>query len=158
MPKLKGMRFATAAIERCKRRETSVEEAIIEMYLADVSTRRIEDVGEIPWGAGVSAGTVSQAEVDPFVEGDGVTVAAGLPVAGQAGLHQQALALVTVVGGNLGGKQRARAHRGHPFCQDEKTLKVPIGWTIGLNCRFSVLPMALRAACCTSESRLPLCA
>ena len=59
MPKLKGMRFATAVIERCKRRETSVEEAIIEMYLAGVSTRRIEDVGEALWGAGVSAGTVS---------------------------------------------------------------------------------------------------
>ena len=59
MSKLKGMRFATAVIERYKRRETSVEEAIIEMYLAGVSTRRIEDVGEILWGAGVSAGTVS---------------------------------------------------------------------------------------------------
>ena len=59
MPKLKGMRFATAAVERRKRRETSVEEAIIEMRLAGVSTRRIEDVGEVLWGAGVSAGTVS---------------------------------------------------------------------------------------------------
>ena len=59
MPKLKGMRFATAVVERYKRRETSVEEAIIEMYLAGVSTRRIEDVSEILWGAGVSAGTVS---------------------------------------------------------------------------------------------------
>ncbi len=58
MPKLKGMRFATAVIERYKRRETSVEEAIIEMHLAGVSTLRIEDVGEILWGAGVSAGTV----------------------------------------------------------------------------------------------------
>ena len=48
------MRFATAVIERYKRRETSVE-----MYLAGVSTRRIEDVSEILWGAGVSAGTVS---------------------------------------------------------------------------------------------------
>lgn len=71
MPKLKGMRFATAAVERCKRRETSVEEAIIEMYLAGVSTRRIEDVGEIPWGAGVSAGTVSNLNDKAFkaVEG-----------------------------------------------------------------------------------------
>ena len=59
MLKLKGMRFATAAIERYKRRETSVEEAIIEMYLAGASTRCIEDVGEILWGAGTSAGTVS---------------------------------------------------------------------------------------------------
>ena len=47
MPKLKGMRFATAVVERHKRRETSVEEAIIEMYLAGVPTRRIEDVSEI---------------------------------------------------------------------------------------------------------------
>lgn len=54
MPKLKGMRFATAVIERYKRRETSVEEAIIEMRLAGVSTRRIEDVSEVLWGAGVS--------------------------------------------------------------------------------------------------------
>lgn len=59
MPKLKGMRFATAVIERYKRRETSVEEAIIEMYLAGVSTRRIEDVSEIPWGVGVSTGMAS---------------------------------------------------------------------------------------------------
>ena len=50
MPKLKGMRFTTAIIERYRRRETSVEEAMIEMYLAGVSTRRIEDVSEILWG------------------------------------------------------------------------------------------------------------
>lgn len=59
MPKLKGMRFATAIIERYKRRETSVEEAMIEMYLAGVSTRRIEDVSEVLWGTSVSAATVS---------------------------------------------------------------------------------------------------
>ena len=45
MPKLKGMRFATAIIERYKRRETSVEEAMIEMYLAGVSTQ--EDRGRL---------------------------------------------------------------------------------------------------------------
>ena len=44
------MRFTTAIIERYRRRETSVEEAMIEMYLAGVSTRRIEDVSEILWG------------------------------------------------------------------------------------------------------------
>ena len=66
MPKLKGMRFATAVIERYKRRETSVEEAIIEMHLAGVSTRRIEDVGEILWGAGVPADTVSNLNEKAF--------------------------------------------------------------------------------------------
>ena len=58
MPKLKGARLATAAIGHCRGRETSVEEAMIEMYLAGVSTRRIEDVSEILWGSGVSAATV----------------------------------------------------------------------------------------------------
>ena len=58
MPKLKGARLATAAIERHRRRETSVEEAMIEMHLAGVSTRRIEDVYEILRGSSVSAATV----------------------------------------------------------------------------------------------------
>ena len=59
MPKLKGMRFTTAIIERYRRRETSVEEAMVETCLAGVSTRRIEDVSEILWGSSVSAATVS---------------------------------------------------------------------------------------------------
>ena len=33
MPKIKGVLFETAIIERYKRRETSVEEALIEIYL-----------------------------------------------------------------------------------------------------------------------------
>ena len=66
MPKLKGVRFATAVIERYKRREISVEEAMIEMYLAGVSTRRIEDVSEILWGASVSASTVSNLNEKAF--------------------------------------------------------------------------------------------
>ncbi|MDM8274340.1 IS256 family transposase [Enorma phocaeensis] len=59
MPELKGMRFTTAIIERYRRRETSVEEAMIETCLAGVSTRRVEDVSEILWGSSVSAATVS---------------------------------------------------------------------------------------------------
>ena len=66
MPKLKGMRFTTAIIERYRRRETSVEEAMIEMYLAGVSTRRIEDVSEILWGSSVSASTVSNLNEKAF--------------------------------------------------------------------------------------------
>ena len=66
MPKLKGMRFTTAIIERYRRREASVEEAMIEMYLAGVSTRRIEDVSEILWGSSVSAATVSNLNEKAF--------------------------------------------------------------------------------------------
>lgn len=51
--------FQTAVIERYRRRETSVERAIVEMYLAGVSPRRIENVSELLWGAPVSSGTVS---------------------------------------------------------------------------------------------------
>ena len=66
MPKLKGVRFTTAIIERYRRRESSVEEAIIEMYLAGVSTRRIEDVSEDPLGSSVSAATVSNLNEKAF--------------------------------------------------------------------------------------------
>ena len=78
----------------------------------------------------------SQIQIDPLVEGDGVAVATGLPVAGHAGLHQQPLALVVVAGCNLVRQRGTRAHDAHPFCQDEKTLKTPTGWIIGLTCRF----------------------
>ena len=66
MPKLRGMRFTTAIIERYRRRETSVEEAMIEMCLAGVSTCRIEGVSEILWGASVSAETVSNLNEKAF--------------------------------------------------------------------------------------------
>ena len=58
MPKLKGIQFETAIIEHYKRRECSVEEALIEMYLAGVSVRRVEDITEPLWGTKVSSGTL----------------------------------------------------------------------------------------------------
>jgi transposase-like protein len=60
MPKLRKATFETAIIERYRRRESSVEEALIEMYLAGVSVRRVEDITEALWGTRVSAGTVSE--------------------------------------------------------------------------------------------------
>ena len=59
VPKLKGIHFETAIIERYKRRECSVEEALIEMYLAGVSVRRVEDITETLWGTKVSSDTIS---------------------------------------------------------------------------------------------------
>ena len=59
VPKLKGIQFETAIIERYRRRECSVEEALIEMYLAGVSVRRVEDITEALWGTKVSPGTIS---------------------------------------------------------------------------------------------------
>ncbi|NIQ07201.1 MAG: IS256 family transposase, partial [Candidatus Korarchaeota archaeon] len=59
VPKLRKLPFETAIIERYKRRESSVEESLIEMYLAGVSVRRVEDITEALWGTKVSSGTVS---------------------------------------------------------------------------------------------------
>jgi len=59
VPKLKGLTFETAIIERYKRRECSVEEALIERYLAGVSVRRVEDITEALWGTKVSPETFS---------------------------------------------------------------------------------------------------
>ena len=60
VPKLRSLPFETAIIERYRRRESSVEEALVEMYLAGVSVRRVEDITEALWGTRVSSGTVSR--------------------------------------------------------------------------------------------------
>ncbi|MGH2506880.1 MAG: IS256 family transposase [Ktedonobacteraceae bacterium] len=60
VPKLRKLPFETAIIERYRRREASVEESLMEMYLAGVSVRRVEDITEALWGTRVSAGAVSR--------------------------------------------------------------------------------------------------
>jgi len=60
IPKLRRATFESAIIERYKRRESSVEEALIEMYLAGVSVRRVEDITQALWGTRVSPGTISE--------------------------------------------------------------------------------------------------
>ena len=67
VPKLKGIPFETAIIERYRRRESSVEEALIEMYLAGVSVRRVEDITEALWGTKVSPGTISNLNKKAYV-------------------------------------------------------------------------------------------
>ena len=66
VPKLRGATFASKVVERYRRRESSVEEAMMEMYLAGVSTRRIQDVSEILWGSSVSPATVSKLNREAF--------------------------------------------------------------------------------------------
>jgi putative transposase len=60
VPRLRKLPFETQIIERYRRRESSVEEALIEMYLAGVSVRRVEDITEALWGQRVSPSTVSE--------------------------------------------------------------------------------------------------
>ena len=47
VPKLKGAVFESAVIERYRRREQSVEESLIDMYLAGVSTRQVDDISQL---------------------------------------------------------------------------------------------------------------
>lgn len=54
VPKLKGALFESAVIERYRRREQSVEESLIDMYLAGVSTRRVDDISQAAWTTSVS--------------------------------------------------------------------------------------------------------
>jgi transposase-like protein len=60
VPKLRTLPFEIAIIERYRRRESSVEEALVEMYLAGVSVRRVEDITEALWGTRVSSSKVSE--------------------------------------------------------------------------------------------------
>jgi putative transposase len=60
VPRLRSLPFETQIIERYRRRESSVEEALMEMYLAGVSVRRVEDITEVLWGTRVSPSTVSE--------------------------------------------------------------------------------------------------
>src|SRR5262249_18122952 len=65
VPKLRRQAFETAIIERYRRRESSVEEALIEMYLAGVSVRRVEDITEALWGTrGVALDRVGPQQED----------------------------------------------------------------------------------------------
>ena len=75
VPKLKGALFESAVIERCRRREESVGEALIDMYLAGVSTRQVDDTGQLPWGDRMPSRTLSDklkrvyAEIDEWRTG-----------------------------------------------------------------------------------------
>ena len=59
VPKLREAKFKTAIIEWHRRREPFAEEALMEMYLASVSVRRVENITQALWSTRVSAGTVS---------------------------------------------------------------------------------------------------
>lgn len=61
------MRFTTAIIERCRHRETIVKDAMIEMHLADTSTRRNKEMSETLWESSVSAVTVFNLNEKAFV-------------------------------------------------------------------------------------------
>jgi len=68
VPKLRKLPFESAIIERYKRRESSVEESLIEMYLAGVSVRRVEDITQALWGTKVAPSTISNLNQQIYVK------------------------------------------------------------------------------------------
>ena len=52
MPKLRTIPFERAIGGGCKRREVSIEEALVEMFMAGVYVRRVEDIIEALRGTG----------------------------------------------------------------------------------------------------------
>ena len=56
MPRLRSLPFETQIIERYRRRQSSVEESLMEMFLAGVSVRRVEDITERSGVCGSSLG------------------------------------------------------------------------------------------------------
>lgn len=58
-PELKGALFGSTVIERCRRRESGVEEALMEMCLAGVGTRGVDDTGRLLWGERMPSRTLS---------------------------------------------------------------------------------------------------
>lgn len=67
MPKLKGVSFETAIIERYRRRESSVEAALIKIYPAGVSVRRLEGITEALRGSKVPPSTISELNKKAYV-------------------------------------------------------------------------------------------
>ena len=67
IPRLKRVSFKTTIIERYRRRESSVEEALIGMYLAGGSVRRVENITEALWGSKVSPTTISELNKKTYV-------------------------------------------------------------------------------------------
>ena len=58
VPKLKGAVFESAVVERYRRREQSVEEAPVGMYLAGVGTPQVGDVSRLLWGGRMPSQTL----------------------------------------------------------------------------------------------------
>ena len=60
VPRLRTLPFESQIIKRYQTKQSSVEEALIEMYLAGVSVRRVEDITDALWGTRVSSSAVSE--------------------------------------------------------------------------------------------------
>ena len=109
VPKLKGALFESAVIERYRRREQSVEESLIDMYLAGVSTRQVDDISQLLWGDRMPSQTLSD-KLKRYLRGDRPVAheAVGIRIPVRVRGRRVAQALL---GRARGERERARRHR-----------------------------------------------
>lgn len=126
-PKRRSLPFETAIIERYKRRETSVEEALLEMYYAGVSPRRVEDITEAL--GGLAGQRVHRARAEP--EGGRPDRSLAQPAdPGRARLRLPRRPLAEAPLGRRGQKrQRAGGHWGAKRDLDMGRLRDPLATT-----------------------------
>lgn len=109
VPKLKGAVFESAVIERYRRREQSVEESLIDMYLAGVSTRQVDDISQLLWGDRMPSQTLSDKLRKVYEDIDSwAHEAVGIGVSVRVHGRRVAQALL---GRARGERERARRHR-----------------------------------------------
>lgn len=111
IPKLKGALFESAVIERYRRREQSVEESLIDMYLAGVSTRQVDDTGQLLWGDRMPSQTLSDKLKRIYGEIPVAHEAVGIRIPVRVRGRRVAQALM---GRARGERRRPRRHRRRP--------------------------------------------
>lgn len=57
-----------------------MEKALVEMYLAGISVRRVEDITEALWGSKVSPSTISELNKKAYVNDSGMMLAASTAI------------------------------------------------------------------------------
>lgn len=70
VPRLRKLPFETQIIERYKRMESSVEEALVDLYLVGVSVRRVEAFTKALWGTRVSPSKFSKLNLKVYSQID----------------------------------------------------------------------------------------
>lgn len=102
VPKLRGATFQTAVIERYRRRETSVEGAIVEMHLAGVSAGTVSNLNEKAFESVDAWRTRPLSGGYPYLFVDGVYLKRSW------GGSYENVAVMVAIGVNSEGRRRTR--------------------------------------------------
>ncbi|MGN8690287.1 transposase [Atopobiaceae bacterium HCP3S3_F7] len=167
VPKLRGARLATEVIERYRRRESSVEEALMGTCPPGVSTRNVEDVTRALWDEGLSAGTAPNPDQEASEKVDAWRrpLASERPYAFADGAHtrsswrgaHEGVAVLVAIGADPDGRREAvGVEEGHG--ESEDSWRDSLGEAAPLSLRHSALEafQAVRSSPATnSATKIP---